>query len=42
MSPLNGESRANLCAIGMWTDITVRLLTLPDLNQVLTEPLGGG
>ena len=30
-----------LAACGMWTDLSIRLLTLPTLQQVLTEPLGG-
>jgi hypothetical protein len=29
-------------AVGLWTDISVRLLTLPDLKEVVKELLGGG
>jgi DNA damage-binding protein 1 len=32
---------ATLCAVGMWTDITVRLLSLPSLQLLAKEPLGG-
>ena len=34
--------RSDLCAIGLWTDISARLLQLPDLREVHKEPLGGG
>ena len=36
------EERAEVCAIGLWTDISVRLLRLPSLEQLHSEPLGGG
>ena len=36
------QEGAELCAIGLWTDISVRLLKLPTLEQVHSEPLGGG
>lgn len=32
---------ASVCAVGMWTDITVRLLSVPTLDTILKEPLGG-
>jgi len=32
---------AVLVAIGLWNDVTVRLLALPDLQEVLCQPLGG-
>lgn len=32
---------ASLCAVGLWTDISVRLLTLPGLEEVSQELLGG-
>ncbi|CAM9095121.1 unnamed protein product [Ectocarpus sp. 4 AP-2014] len=31
----------SLVAVGMWTDMTVRLLSLPDLQGVSSQPLGG-
>jgi hypothetical protein len=31
-----------LVAVGLWTDISVRLLRLPNLEQVTTVKLGGG
>ena len=36
------EEMAEVCAIGLWTDISVRLLRLPSLEQLHSEPLGGG
>ena len=42
ISPLHADqSRASLCAAGLWTDISARLLSLPDLKTVHTEMLGG-
>ncbi|CAM9656294.1 unnamed protein product, partial [Phaeothamnion confervicola] len=37
----NGGSGDGLVAVGMWTDNTVRLLSLPALAPVLSQPLGG-
>ncbi len=31
----------NMCAVGLWTDISARLFKLPTLNEVFREPLGG-
>ncbi|CAM9422865.1 unnamed protein product, partial [Hapterophycus canaliculatus] len=31
----------SLVAVGMWTDMTVRLLSLPNLEGVSSQPLGG-
>lgn len=43
MSPLGDPQQpASLCAIGMWTDITVRILRLPTLELITKEKLGGG
>eukprot|EP00966_Prymnesium_polylepis_P283093 6541539-Prymnesium_polylepis.1 len=30
-----------LCAAGLWTDLSVRLLAMPSLEQLHLEPLGG-
>ncbi len=35
------EDRTDIAAVGLWTDITVRLLRLPSLEEVAREPLGG-
>eukprot|EP01027_Heterolobosea_sp_BB2_P002893 GEZU01004339.1.p1 GENE.GEZU01004339.1~~GEZU01004339.1.p1 ORF type:complete len:703 (-),score=229.06 GEZU01004339.1:788-2896(-) len=35
------ELRSGLCAVGMWTDITLRILKLPTLEQMYREELGG-
>ena len=42
ISPLGGHEKAELCAIGLWTDISVQLLTVPGLEKAFTQPLGGG
>ncbi len=43
ITPLKeGSNQAELCAVGLWTDISVRLLKLPDLQKLHVEMLGGG
>lgn len=32
---------SQLAAVGMWTDISVRIFSLPDLNLITKESLGG-
>lgn len=32
---------SQLAAVGMWTDISVRVFSLPDLNLITKELLGG-
>jgi hypothetical protein len=34
--------KADICAVGLWTDISARLLKIPDLSTIHTEMLGGG
>ncbi|KAL2629921.1 hypothetical protein R1flu_014607 [Riccia fluitans] len=34
-------NRSQLAAVGMWTDISVRVFSLPDLNLITKESLGG-
>lgn len=43
MSPL-GETAttSDLVAVGLWTDISARILRLPDLSEATKECLGGG
>lgn len=41
ISPLGDKEQAEICAVGMWTDITVRLFTIPSLTMIASEPLGG-
>eukprot|EP01112_Ceratiomyxa_fruticulosa_P020970 TRINITY_DN7283_c0_g1_i2.p1 TRINITY_DN7283_c0_g1~~TRINITY_DN7283_c0_g1_i2.p1 ORF type:complete len:1042 (-),score=227.88 TRINITY_DN7283_c0_g1_i2:442-3567(-) len=46
VSPLTGENdqeneKANVCAVGLWGDISLRILLLPSLNQVHVDHLGG-
>ena len=43
VTPLaEGRDQADLCAVGLWTDVSVRLLQLPSLTPVHTQLLGGG
>ena len=37
-----GHTAASLCAVGLWTDMSVRILQLPSLVQLSKEVLGGG
>lgn len=41
ISPLDGNNPAKLVAVGLWTDISVRILTLPNLEEINKELLGG-
>ncbi len=34
-----GADRADVCAVGMWTDMSLRILHLPTLGQVTKEDL---
>ena len=36
------KDKADLCAIGLWTEIAVQVLFLPSLEVVHTQMLGGG
>ena len=42
VSPLGDQQEAKVISVGMWTDITTRILKLPGLEQVYKEHLGGG
>ena len=45
LSPVAGSNtvaKAEICAVGLWTDISARLLKLPTLEEFHKEPLGGG
>ncbi|XP_019874533.2 DNA damage-binding protein 1 [Aethina tumida] len=42
ISPLGeGKQRSDVVAVGLWTDISVRILRLPDLTEATKEMLGG-
>ena len=42
ITPLTeNEQRSEVVAVGLWTDITVRLLKLPTFEEITKEPLGG-
>lgn len=38
---IGGDGASHLCAIGLWTDISTRVLRLPSLDTLHTQPLGG-
>lgn len=43
ITPLHeGQERADLCAVGLWTDISARILKLPNFDSLHIEMLGGG
>lgn len=35
------SDRSELIAVGLWTDVSVRVLRLPDLQEAARDPLGG-
>ena len=42
ITPLTeGDKRSEIVAVGLWTDITVRLLKLPTFEEITKEALGG-
>eukprot|EP01133_Synstelium_polycarpum_P003413 gene3413-3876_t len=41
ISAFEGQSKAMICAVGLWTDISIRLLSIPTLDEVCKEMLGG-
>ena len=41
ITPVHDTIVANVCAVGLWTDLTIRLLSLPELDPLRTEYLGG-
>jgi DNA damage-binding protein 1 len=41
IAPANDTFVTNVCAVGLWTDLTIRLLSLPELESLKTEYLGG-
>lgn len=42
-TPLDeGSRRAEIAAVGLWTDISARILKLPSLEELNKEFLGGG
>ncbi|XP_026675017.1 DNA damage-binding protein 1 isoform X2 [Ceratina calcarata] len=41
ISLLDGNTEATIAAVGLWTDISVRILHLPTLKEINKEMLGG-
>ena len=42
ISPLVGREKAGFLAVGMWTEISVKVLRVPSLELLHTQLLGGG
>ena len=43
ITPLkDGANKSEICAVGLWTDISTRLLKLPGFETMHVEMLGGG
>lgn len=43
ISPLkDGATHSDLCAVGLWTDISARVLRLSNFEVLHVEMLGGG
>lgn len=40
--PAISPPMSSVCAVGLWTDISARLLKLPDFQLIHSEKLGGG
>jgi len=36
------QPQLNICAVGLWSDMSARLLRLPSFETLHTEMLGGG
>lgn len=42
ISPLSEkESEASICSVGFWTDISIKILSLPSLDMIYKESIGG-
>lgn len=41
LTPAGGSTRAELVAVALWTDISARTLSLPALQPLAKENLGG-
>lgn len=46
MSPVSNvdskDEKSEFVAVGLWTDISARILKLPNLEELCREQLGGG
>ncbi len=42
LSPQKDTERSEFCAVGLWGDISARLLVLPTLEVICYEKLKGG
>ncbi|KAF8774370.1 DNA damage-binding protein 1 like protein [Argiope bruennichi] len=41
VNPLDSAEKTPICAVGLWTDISIRILNLPSLKEIHKEMLGG-
>jgi len=39
---VEGQEKSDVCSIGLWTDISARILRLPSFESLHVEMLGGG
>jgi DNA damage-binding protein 1 len=42
LPPSDPMEKSDVAAVGLWSDITVRVVSLPGLKELAMEPLGGG
>lgn len=42
ITPTEQNTKTDLVGVGLWTDISVRVLRLPSLESMFVEMLGGG
>lgn len=38
----NPDVKVTLLVVGLWTDISLRVLRLPNMEEICVEKLGGG
>ncbi|GFX77483.1 DNA damage-binding protein 1 [Trichonephila clavipes] len=41
INPLDSRAISDICAVGLWTDISIRIVHLPSLKELHKEMLGG-
>lgn len=41
LTPYDGENRTEVACLGLWTDISVRIIRIPSLEEITREYIGG-
>ena len=41
INPFDDKTASNFCAVGLWTDISIKIFQLPTLKLIASQPLGG-